>query len=86
MIDDNQAIENVAANVTYLLDRLGWKQKNLAQAIRLPGESQEAANMKVSRICNGKQSATAATLSRIAEALSTSVDFLLSTPREKIAS
>ena len=71
VIDDSEAKANIAANVTFLLDERKWTQKRLAQLTR---ETQ----MMICRICRGEHLPNAATLARIAEALCTSVDWLLS--------
>lgn len=70
VIEDREAIANIAQNVTSLLKEKSWSQGDLHRAT---GESR----MTISRICNGQHMPFVATLARIAEALETSVDWLL---------
>lgn len=81
MLDDAQAKRNVAANIALLLERNRWKQADLARAIQLPDEDLETVQVRVSRYLSGTRLASGAALARIAEALCTSVDFLLSPPK-----
>jgi transcriptional regulator with XRE-family HTH domain len=76
VITNEQAKRNVAANVLWHLERLGWSQADLSEA---SGESV----MQISRICRGVVLANAAALARIAEALGTSVDKLLESPKQR---
>lgn len=76
MISDEQAKENVAANVLFFLDDFKWSQSELARAT---GETQ----MKISNICRAKHLADGGTLARIAEVFHTSVDILLGDPLKK---
>lgn len=70
VIDDNEAKANIAANVTFLLHERDWPQRKLASITR-------ETRMMICRICRGEHLPNAATLARIAEALHTSVDWLL---------
>lgn len=70
MIDDQQAVTNIANNVRLLLRERSMTQSALAE---LTGEPM----MNISRVVNAKNLAGVGTLARIAEALRTTVDWLL---------
>lgn len=79
MITDNQAKDNIAANVKRLLAARDWDQKRLADET---GESV----MNISRVCRGENCARVGMMLRIAEALDTSVNILSQKPpAEKLA-
>ena len=67
---DDEVIEVLARNVQQRLDVLGWS------GLRLARESHEQQSM-ISRLLNKKNMITVGSLTRIARALNTTVDFLL---------
>lgn len=71
VIDDQDAKANIAANVTFLLKERDWSQRKLATITH-------ETRMMICRICRAEHLPNAATIARIAEALHTSVDWLLS--------
>ena len=77
MITDETALANISANVCRLMaSRIPpWTQADLARA---SGENE----MKISRIIRCEQMSGTASLARIAEALDTTMDFLLKSPRK----
>lgn len=84
VITDDQAQANIAANVRALLDlrrtagKPPFTQAQLAKATR-------ESDMRISKLVRGVAMPEAAFLARIAEALETSVDSLVtSEPRKKI--
>ena len=77
MISNDEALENIAANLRRLLDDKGWNQADLARAT---GESE----MQVSRWIRGTQMPSAAALFRLTEALGVPSDKLKSPPPKKI--
>ena len=79
VVSNDEARENIAANITRLLDARGWNQQDLADAT---GESK----MTISNIVRGNYLTNAGTVARIAEALDVTVDRLISAPPEKISS
>lgn len=70
MLNDKEAIQNISANIRFLLRERNWTQTRLHEITSEP-------QMTISRIVNGKNMPGAGTLARIAEALATSVDWLL---------
>ena len=76
VISDEQAKQNVAANVLRLLAARGWTQTDLAEAAH-------ENKMMISRICRAEHVAGVGLLSRIAEALDVSIDRLVDSPPEK---
>jgi transcriptional regulator with XRE-family HTH domain len=83
VLTNEEALANIAANITATLETTGKSQGDIARAIKEKGEALQAARMRVSRYKLGKVMPDAAALARIAEALGVSTDFLLSTPRKK---
>ena len=73
---DEQLREWIAINVRERLEILGWSQVDLAQK---SGENQPTIN----RVCRGENLAGAGVLSRIAKALGSSADVLMSEPEKK---
>lgn len=71
MLTDDDAKKNIADNLQRLIRERGLKQSEIAEAV---GESR----MRVSLAVRGKKLPSAAFLARIAEALNSSVDVLLS--------
>jgi transcriptional regulator with XRE-family HTH domain len=71
VITDDEAKQNIANNIRILLAERNWKQSDLASAT---GESE----MRVSLAVRGRKLPSAAFLARIAEALNSTVDRLLS--------
>lgn len=76
MVTDIQAKDNVATNVSRLLENLGLSQGELA---RKTGESK----MRISLVVRGVHQPTAGFLARLAEALGVTADDLLSAPEKK---
>ncbi|MBA3483044.1 MAG: helix-turn-helix domain-containing protein [Pirellulales bacterium] len=83
VLTKDQALFNIAANITATLDRKGLTQGDVARAIQEEGEELQAARMRVSRYATGKAMPDAVALARIAEALGVTTDFLLSTPPKR---
>lgn len=77
MISDQEAADNLAANILRLLQQRDWSQTDLA---RLTGESEN----NISRIARGLNVAKIGLLARIAEAFDVSSDRLLMPPPEII--
>jgi transcriptional regulator with XRE-family HTH domain len=77
MIENAEAVTNVAANVRRLLRDRGWPQSRLAG---LTGEPE----MQISRIVRGLILPNVATLARIAEAFDVSIDRLVARPPAKV--
>ncbi len=77
MLSDHDVAQNIAANLSRLLEDRGWSQLELC---RRTGEQSGT----ISRISNGKQLASGAILARIAEAFDVSVDRLVQAPPEKL--
>ena len=75
MIQDDEAKQNIAANVQALMDDRGWKQADLARAV---GESP----MRISFLLRAQRLPSAAFLARLAEAFGTTTDRLLTDPRK----
>ena len=73
MISNDEARQNIAANVQRLMAIRGWDQSDLA---RESGEN----HMQISRVVRGTNLANAATLARVAEALDVTMDRLISEP------
>lgn len=80
MLTKDEALANIAANISITLERKDLSQGDLARAIQEEGESLQATRMRVSRYATGKVMPDAVALSHLAEALEVSTDFLLSTP------
>lgn len=81
VITKDEALANIAANITSTLDKKGMTGGDIARAIKEPDEELQAARMRVSRYKTGKVMPDAVALARVAEALGVTTDFLLSTPR-----
>lgn len=79
MITDDEARQNISANVRALLYERKWKQADLCRAI---GEKP----MRVNYLIRGKKLPSAAFLSRVAEALDTTLDELLRQPEKSASS
>lgn len=76
MLTDDEVKANVAANVTRLLVKNGWSQRELARRT-------SDTTMAISRVCRAEHVAGSGILVRIAEAFDVSVDRLvLAPPRE----
>lgn len=73
MITDEQAKKWIAANVTRLMKDRGLTQVDLAA---ITGEQQ----MRIWRLANGLHLPSSAVIKRVAEALETTVDDLMSEP------
>jgi hypothetical protein len=73
VITDTQARSNIAENIRRILTARGWSQARLAKATN---ESE----MRISLVVRGVHEPGAAFLARIAEALNTTSDDLLSQP------
>jgi transcriptional regulator with XRE-family HTH domain len=78
MLTDDDVRVNVAANLKRLLAEREISQSQLA---RLTGDTQA----NISHICAGRHVAGAAVLARIADALDTSIDFLVAPPKKVLA-
>lgn len=76
MVTDEEAKENIAANVLRLLSARGWSQKKLSVET---GETE----MTVSRICRGQSVSGIGVIARIAEALDVTIDRLIDQPPRK---
>lgn len=76
MVDDDDARDNIAANVGRLLKDRGMSQRALAEAT---GDSP----MRISHYVRGAKLPGAAALSRIAEALGVTMESLVSRPPRK---
>jgi transcriptional regulator with XRE-family HTH domain len=77
VVTNEDARINIAENLQRLLSALGWKQADLARAT---GESE----MTISHMVRGARLPSAALLARVAEALQTSSEHLLTPHREKL--
>ena len=75
MVSDHEAKENVAENVSRLLEQNGISQSDLARATN-------ESPMRISLVVRGIHQPTAGFLARLAEALGVSADFLLNPPAE----
>lgn len=75
MITDEEAKDNLAANVLRLLES---RQINQSELARLTGEPV----MTISRVCRAQHIPLATVLARLAEALDVSIDRLLGPPPE----
>ncbi len=75
VVSDSQARENVAENVSRLIEQAGMSQGELA---RRTGESK----MRISLVRRGLHLPSSGFLARLAEALGVSADFLLNKPAE----
>jgi transcriptional regulator with XRE-family HTH domain len=75
VVTDTEAKDNVAENVSRLMQQLGMNQVQLGAKT---GESK----MRISLVCRGIHQPTAGFLGRLAEALGVSADFLLNDPAE----
>lgn len=76
MITDEQLKRNLQRNIRRLLDQTEMSQSDLARAT---GESRS----RISLVINSCRVPSAASLARIAEALDTTVDELINSPRRK---
>lgn len=83
MLTDEQALKNFSANLGQAVEEREWDQIDLAKALQAKDESLDAAKMRVSRYVRGLHMPSGATLANIAEVLSVTVDWLLSSPRKK---
>lgn len=83
VLTKEEALANIAANMTATIEAHGLTQGDVARAIKEPKEQLQAARMRVSRYATGKVMPDAVALSHIAEALEVSTDFLLSTPPKR---
>jgi transcriptional regulator with XRE-family HTH domain len=83
VISKDEALANIAANVTATLEKMGMTQGDVARAIQEKGEDLQATRMRVSRYATGKVMPDAVALARMAEALDVSTDYLLSTPKKR---
>lgn len=73
VISDDEARENLAANVKFILNERGLTQQKLATATRRP-------LMSINRICRGENLPSVALVVCIAEALDYSVEELVGSP------
>ncbi len=73
MLTEDQARANIAANLQRIMDTRRLSQSELA---RMTGDDQQS----ISRILRGKNAPGIAFLARIAEALQTTVDYLIAPP------
>lgn len=76
MLSDDQIKQYVSANVREILAENSWRQSDLARAT---GENE----VRISDVCRGISVPGAGFLSRLAEALGTTADELMSDPRKK---
>lgn len=76
MVTNEEAIQNIAANVSALLVDNGWSQGELCRRTK-------ESRMTISSLVNGKHMPGAALLARIAEAFDVSMESLLAAPRKK---
>ncbi len=83
MLTDEQAIENLAVNLSRVLAARKWEPIDLAKAIKTESETIDAAKMRVSRCLNRKHKPGPAHLANFAEALGVTVDMLLGNPKKK---
>ena len=77
-MQDNEATNNIAANVSRLLEERGMSQRALARAANEPV-------MNISRLVHGKNEPGIGILTRIAEVLETTVDALLAPTGKSIS-
>jgi len=75
---DEQAARNVAANLKDILDERQISRRQLA---RLTGDD----HMTINRLCTAETQPTIGVLTRVADALQTSIDRLTAPPREEIS-
>jgi transcriptional regulator with XRE-family HTH domain len=73
VITDKDELANLAANLRLELHDRGWKQFDLAQASGVP-------HYTVSRILHSKCDPSLSAVSRLAKALRTKIDVLISPP------
>ena len=78
MVTDEQAKENIKANLARLLVDRGWSQNELARRTK-------ESRMTISNVCRGNHVPSAALLARIAEALDVSMDRIVDFPPEPVA-
>ena len=78
MLTDDEVRENLSANLSRLLADRRMSQSELA---RRTGVTQA----NISLICLGKHVSGVGVLSRIAEALDTSIDLLIATPKKTLS-
>lgn len=78
VVTNEDARVNIAENLQRLLAALGWKQADLARAT---GENE----MTISYLVRGARLPSAALLARVAEALQTTVEHLLTPHQEKVS-
>ncbi|MGD9645552.1 MAG: helix-turn-helix domain-containing protein [Pirellulales bacterium] len=76
VITEDQAKDNIAANLQRLLEARNWSQSDLARAT---GD----AHVTISRIVRGTNVAGVALLARIAEALDVTIDGLIRPPASR---
>ncbi len=75
MLTEDQAKQNIAANLRRIMESRNLSQSELA---RMTGDHQTA----ISRIIHAQNSPGVAFLARLAEALQTTVDYLIAAPPE----
>ena len=76
MVTDKDRVANLATNLRRLMVRNGLSQQKLAAASGVP-------QVTISRLLNARNDPAVSVVSRLADALDTSVDKLLSEPPEK---
>lgn len=74
VITDELATEHIAANINRLLVK---REKSRYWLARVTGEYEST----IANVCNGKTVCSAARLARIAAALDTTIDILMSDPK-----
>jgi transcriptional regulator with XRE-family HTH domain len=77
VIDENTALQNIAANIVRRLEELGWSQGELA---RQSGEKP----MTISRMVNAQHMPELPTTANVADALGMTIDALMSEPAKKV--
>ena len=76
MVTDQDEMQNLAANIRLAMEEKHWSQLDLKRASGVPQPT-------ISGILNKKNDPSVSVVSRLAKALSTSIDNLLSPPPRK---
>ena len=76
MVTDKDRIENLAANIRRVMLRNGFSQQKLADMSGVPQAT-------IFRVLNAKNDPSVSLVSRLADALDTSIDKLLAEPPKK---
>lgn len=83
VLTDQQLRNNLAVNLTRLLEAKDWSQSDLARAIQEDGENVQAARMRAHRYMHGLHSPEPARLANLAEILGVTVDSIIAAPARK---